>query len=192
MLILVRHGRTALNAAGCLQGRIDEPLDEVGHAQAKAVAAHVGAVDELISSPLVRARQTADAFGMPYETDERWIELSYGELEGRSTSDALSAEAWEHWRSDPAFAPEGGESLVDARRPGADARARSWPSGPADRDVAVVSHVSPIKAAVAWALGAPVDIAWRSQLSQASICRIDITRRGPVLTAFNEQAPTAL
>ena len=59
MLILVRHGRTALNASGCLQGRIDEPLDDVGLAQAKAVASHVGPVDELISSPLVRARQTA-------------------------------------------------------------------------------------------------------------------------------------
>jgi broad specificity phosphatase PhoE len=190
VLILVRHGRTALNASGCLQGRIDEPLDEVGHAQAKAVAAHVGAVDEIISSPLVRALQTADAFGMSYTTDERWIELSYGELEGRPTSDALSAEAWDHWRGDPSFAPPGGESLIEL-----DARVRTamaeLAERSADRAVAVVSHVSPIKAAVAWVLGAPIDIAWRSQLSQASICRIDITRRGPILTAFNELAPTA-
>ena len=57
--------------------------------------------------------QTADAFGMPYTTDERWIELSYGELEGRPTSDALSAEAWDHWRGDPSFAPPGGESLIE-------------------------------------------------------------------------------
>ena len=191
VLILVRHGRTALNASGCLQGRIDEPLDDVGHAQAKAVAAHLGPVDDLVSSPLLRARQTADAFGMPYTTDDRWIELSYGELEGRPTADAMSTEAWEHWRNDPSYAPPGGESLneLDARVRGAlaDLSTRA-----AARTVAVVSHVSPIKAAVAWVLGASVDIAWRSQLSQASICRIDITRRGPVLTAFNEQAQVSI
>ncbi len=190
VLILVRHGRTALNAGGCLQGRIDEPLDDVGHDQAKAVAAHVGPVDVLISSPLIRARQTAEAFGMPFETDDRWIELSYGALEGRSLSDAMSADAWEHWRQDPAFAPEGGESLValDARVRAACAEI----SEQAGRQtVAVVSHVSPIKAAVAWALDAPVGIAWRSQLSQASVCRIEVTSRGPVLVAFNEHAVTA-
>jgi len=187
VLILVRHGRTALNASGCLQGRIDEPLDDVGLLQAKALAGYLGPVDELISSPLVRARQTADAFGIPYTVDERWIELSYGELEGRPTADAMSAEAWEHWRNDPSFAPPGGESLIelDARVRGALADLSDRAAG---RSVVVVSHVSPIKAAVAWVLGAPIDIAWRSQLSQASICRIDMTRRGPVLTAFNELA----
>jgi broad specificity phosphatase PhoE len=57
-----------------------------------------------------------------------------------------------------------------------------------DADVAVVSHVSPIKAAVAWALGSGVEMAWRSHLSQASICRIEMRSTGPVLTAFNETA----
>ena len=56
----------------------------------------------------------------------------------------------------------------------------------ADADVAVVTHVSPIKSAVAWALGATIAISWRSHLSPASICRIDMRRGGPVLTAFNE------
>jgi broad specificity phosphatase PhoE len=187
VLILVRHGRTALNASGRLQGRIDEPLDEVGFAQAKAVAAHVGAIDVLISSPLLRARQTAEAFGVPFETDDRWIELSYGTLEGRSTSDILSAAAWDQWRNDSSFAPEGGESLLalDQRVRAACAEVAEQATG---CTIAVVSHVSPIKSAVAWALGAPVDIAWRSQLSQASICRIEVTARGPVLTAFNERA----
>ena len=110
MLILVRHGRTALNAAGKLQGRIDEPLDEVGEAQAVAVAAFVGSVDELISSPLLRAQQTARAFGLPFEIDERWIELAYGIYEGMPHADVPS-EVWDHWRVDPGFVPEGGESL---------------------------------------------------------------------------------
>lgn len=187
MLILVRHGRTALNAAGRLQGRIDEPLDDVGERQARVIAARVGPVDELISSPLERAQQTAAAFGQPFAIDDRWVELSYGVYEGvelRSTP----AEVWEKWRADPAFAPEGGESLLtlDARVRGACVDLAERAGG--DRTVAVVTHVSPIKAAVAWALGAGVEMAWRSHLSPASICRIEIRGAGPVLTAFNETA----
>ena len=190
MLILVRHGRTALNAAGLLQGRIDEPLDDVGREQAAAVAAHVGPVDELISSPLRRAVQTAEAFGVPFTTDERWIELSYGKFEGVPSSELLSAGVWDQWRRDPAFVPEGGESLVEL-----DGRVRAACDDLLERardvDVAIVTHVSPIKSAVAWALDAPIDIAWRSHLSPASICRIQMGFRSPVLTSFNEKAPVA-
>jgi broad specificity phosphatase PhoE len=186
VLILVRHGRTALNASGRLQGRTDAPLDAVGQAQAQAVAARVGAVDELVSSPLLRARQTADAFGQPYAVDERWIELAYGVYEG--VEQALTpGSVWQQWRADPHFEPEGGESLaaLEARvRPACEelvARAT-------DRDIAVVTHVSPIKASVAWVLGAGVDLAWRTHLSPASICRVEVRTTGPVLTAFNEVA----
>ena len=107
MLILVRHGRTALNAAGRLQGRIDEPLDDVGRKQAAIVAEHVGPVDVLISSPLRRATETAEAFGIPFETDERWIELSYGIFEGVAVADTPS-EAWD--------ALAGGRALRAERR----------------------------------------------------------------------------
>jgi probable phosphoglycerate mutase len=184
VLILVRHGRTALNAAGRLQGRIDEPLDEVGERQAADVAAFVGPVDELISSPLRRARQTADAFGMPYDIDERWIELSYGILDGVELT-STPAPMWQRWRVDPAFVPEGGESLValDERVHSACAELSEHAR---DRTVAVVSHVSPIKSAVAWVLDAPVGIAWRSHLAPASVCRVDFRSTGPVLVSFNE------
>jgi len=55
-----------------------------------------------------------------------------------------------------------------------------------DRVVAVVSHVSPIKSAVAWSLGAGIEISWRTHLSHASICRVDVRRSGPILLTFNE------
>ncbi len=184
MLILVRHGRTALNAAGRLQGRIDEPLDDVGRKQAALVAEHVGPVDVLISSPLRRATETAEAFGIPYQTDERWVELSYGIFEGAAITDTPS-EAWDHWQADVEYVPSGGESLAQLDLRVRDA-CEELSRLAADSDVAVVTHVSPIKSAVAWALGATIGISWRSHLSQASICRIEIRRRGPVLTAFNE------
>ena len=114
VLILVRHGRTPANAAGLLQGRLDQDLDEFGQAQAVAVAQYVRenyAVDAVIASPLLRAQQTAAAFGLPIETDERWIELSYGEYEGTLHTDVPST-VWQRWRDDPTFTPEGGESLA--------------------------------------------------------------------------------
>ncbi|MFV0308066.1 MAG: histidine phosphatase family protein [Desertimonas sp.] len=187
MLILLRHGRTRLNAQGRLQGRVDEPLDEVGEAQAKAAAAHLGPVDQVISSPLRRARETAAAFGQPVEIDDRWVELSYGIYEGVPHAEVPS-EAWANWKQDPDWVPEGGESLatLDARVRTAceDIRSRA-----ADRDVVVVSHVSPIKAAVAWALGVGPEMSWRSHLSHASICRIDTRRAEPILVRFNEVVP---
>ena len=187
MLILVRHGRTAANAAGQLQGRLDQPLDELGERQAAAVAAHVGEVDEVISSPLLRARQTADAFGRPVHVDERWIEIAYGMYEGMSHGDVPS-EIWNFWRSDATFVPEGGESAaaVAERVHGA---CDELLERIGERDIVVVSHVSPMKAAVAWALGVDFAIAWRTHLSHAAVCRIEIRPQGPVLFSFNERAP---
>ena len=146
----------------------------------------LGPVDELIASPLQRARQTAEAFGEPYTVDERWIELGYGVYDGMPTGDVPS-EVWRRWREDPRYVPDGGESLADL-----DERVRAACDDLAeraiDRTVVVVSHVSPIKAAVAWALGAGIEMAWRSHLSPASITRIQVRATGPVLYTFNEES----
>ncbi len=53
----------------------------------------------------------------------------------------------------------------------------------------VVSHVSPIKAAVAWALGAGDDLAWRLHLSTASLTSVDWAADRPVLRSFNHTVP---
>lgn len=191
MLILVRHGRTPANAAGLLQGRLDQDLDEVGTRQADAVAGFVigsvGRIDAVVASPLRRARQTAAAFGTDVELDERWLELSYGRYEGVAHSDVPS-EVWQRWREDPHFVPDGGESLaaLDAR---VRAACEDLVERARDQHVVVVSHVSPMKSAVGWALGVGLEISWRSHLSHAAVCRIDMRRQGPVLLSFNETAP---
>ena len=189
MLILVRHGRTAANKAGQLQGRLDQDLDEVGQRQAIAVSDMVkamGPVNEVVSSPLKRAQQTAAQFGMPVKTDERFLELSYGIFEGVKHADVPS-EVWTNWRKDFAYVPEGGESLEAL-----DARVRSACVDLAERasesNVVVVSHVSPMKSAVAWALGVDIGISWTCHLDHASVCRIAFRDGNAILTTFNETA----
>ena len=189
VLILVRHGRTSANKARLLQGRLNQDLDELGQRQAVAVAAMVsrmGPVDAVIASPLKRAQQTAAEFGLPDETDERFLELSYGEFEGKPLAD-VPPELWKRWRADSRYAPPGGESLAQL-----DARVRSacidLAKPAAKSNIVVVSHVSPMKSAVAWALGVDVGISWNCHLDQAAVCRIDFRGGEPILRSFNETA----
>jgi len=190
VLILVRHGESAGNAAGLLLGRIDSPLTERGIGQARSLGEAVAGATRLVSSPLSRARDTAEALGtgLPVEIDERWIEVDYGEYDGQPLGD-VPAEVWGRWRSDPTFTPPGGESLAAA---GARVRAAcddllADPEGAARGDgvVVVVSHVSPIKAAACWALGMGDEGAWRLYLANASVTRITWGPGGPVLAGFN-------
>jgi broad specificity phosphatase PhoE len=200
VLILVRHGQTELNAAGRLQGRSDVPLTELGRVQAQAAANAVGvkAVGvtaggerpaRVVTSPLLRAQQTAAAFGLEVSVDPRWTELDYGEFEGARLADVPST-ALDVWRRDATYRPPGGESLAEVGARVREACAELAPIA-AVQDVIVVSHVSPIKAAVAWALGVGDEAAWRMFLDVAAICRIAVSDRGPSLVTFNERAHLA-
>ena len=184
MLVLCRHGRTATNAAARLQGRIDTPLDDLGRRQAAALAAAVGPVDRVVSSPLLRAVQTAEAFGPAIDLDERWIELDYGDWDERPLGD-VTADEWRRWRADVEWVPPAGESLTTLG-----ARVRTACADLADeateRTIVVVSHVSPIKAAAAWALGVGDEVVWRMHLAPASISRVTVRGGTSVLFSFNE------
>jgi broad specificity phosphatase PhoE len=192
----VRHGESSANAQALLVGRSDVELTEKGRAQAASVRQLLpGPVRSLRTSPLQRARATAAALdlGLPAEVDARWIEVDYGEYDCQPLRE-VPADVWLEWRRNPDFRPPGGETLaeVDARvgaacdelfaQDGAGARAT-------DGDVVVVSHVTPIKAAVAWALGVGGEIAWRLHLQTASVTRIGWGNGVPVLHGFNQVAP---
>jgi broad specificity phosphatase PhoE len=190
VLILVRHGQTAANAEGRLLGRMESPLTELGRRQAAAVADAVHRASRgpirIVSSPRQRALDTAAAFGLPVEVDERWAELDYGGYDGLALAD-VPADLWATWRADPSFTPPGGESLADLGVRVRDACAELAVRQDND-DVVVVSHVSPIKAAVAWALGVDDGVAWRMRLDPASISRIAGAPTGASLHTFNEIA----
>ena len=193
MLYVVRHGRTEANAAGLLLGRLDADLDRLGESQAEAVAAAIGPVDRVVSSPLLRTRRTADAFtrrhggdGPPVEVDERWIEMDYGTFDGQPVAD-VPRQTWEAWRADLDWAPPEGESH---RSLGLRVRSALDDLFEASRtsEIVVVTHVSPIKAALAWTLGVGDEVAWRTFVAPASIMTIGAGPAGPSLRGFNDVA----
>ncbi len=182
-IYVCRHGRTEANASGLLLGRANPPLDSVGVGQAAQIAAVLPAGARVFSSPLSRCIETAEAYGAEVEIAEALIELDYGDFDLTSMAD-IAPETMREWRSNPDFAPPNGESLQQlANRVGGflDGLAESV----GEQDVAIFSHVSPIKACVAWALGVGIGISWRSHVAQASISVIEISKRGTSLHAFN-------
>jgi broad specificity phosphatase PhoE len=184
VLIIARHGQTQANAEARHVGRMDPPLTELGLAQAAAMQSAVAGASRVVTSPLLRARQTADALGLPVTVDERWIEVDYGVYDGRRLADVPPA-LWATWRDDVSFAPEGGESLLAVGGRVFEA-CEALAEEATATDIVVVTHVSPLKAAVAWALEAGADVVWRMFVDLASLTRIAISDRGPLLRSFNE------
>ncbi len=190
MILLIRHGQTASNRDGLLVGRIDPPLTELGEAQAQRLGARLQGSNPafILSSPLSRARQTADVIaastGLTVEIEDRLVEMNYGEWDGTPIAD-VPIEVWRQWRSDPEFKPPGGESLHDVSKRVGSLMGELLLS---DDLAIVVSHVSPIKAALTWALGAPDQMVWRMFIDVASISSIGMRQGAPCMLGFNETA----
>jgi len=130
-ILLVRHGETVWNRDGRYQGRTDIPLSPDGEAQVKALGLRLASlpIEVAISSPLSRARTTAEAILAGRETkldlDERLLEISHGQWEGQLASDIeLShAEMFGTWRSQPdRHVPAGPEAETLG-----DVEDRAWP-----------------------------------------------------------------
>lgn len=185
MLLLVRHGETLPNRQGLLLGRSDVDLTDRGCEQARRLARTLPVPDRVISSPLRRATDTAAAFGRAVEVDERWTELDYGELDQQAPG-SVPEELWARWRADDSYAPVGGESLemlaVRVSAACADLAEKASRS-----TIVVVTHVSPVKAALAWALEVPIGVSWRMYVEDASVSRIDVGPSGPTMRWFNRE-----
>ncbi len=191
MIILIRHGQTTSNARNLLVGRGDPDLTELGRRQATALRDLLKDVREVWTSPLQRARETA-ALAIPHveaTVNEAFIEVDYGTLDGEPLS-AVSGEQWRAFERDHAMAFGGGESLVDVDlRVHAQLEAllvdESSLLHSREHHLAIVSHVSPIKSAMVWALGVPTSTVWRMQLNNGSITTITTRLSTPALLHYN-------
>ncbi|MGW7053366.1 bifunctional RNase H/acid phosphatase [Streptomyces sp. NPDC054887] len=181
--VLLRHGETALTPEKRFSGSggSDPELSAVGRRQAEAVATALaarGTVQEIVSSPLRRCRETADAVAARLGLDVRveeglretdfgaWEGLTFGEVRERYPAD-LDA-----WLASPKAAPTGGgESFAAVARRVATVRDKLL-ARYAGRTVLVVTHVTPVKTLVRLALSAPPESLFRMELSAASLSAV--------------------
>ncbi|MBV9099034.1 MAG: bifunctional RNase H/acid phosphatase [Frankiaceae bacterium] len=194
-LLLLRHGETPLTPEKRFSGRGDPELSERGVAQAAAAAARLlsaGGIAAVVSSPLRRAKQTASAvaesLGVDVVVDEGFVETDFGAWEGLTFAEvrARFPAEMQAWLGDPSVPPPDGESLTETFARVTSARERVLASYPGLR-VVVVSHVTPIKAMVREALGAPPQVVYRMHLDPASLTTIDWYADGPaVVTGLND------
>ncbi|GAA2414634.1 bifunctional RNase H/acid phosphatase [Nonomuraea africana] len=195
-LLLLRHGETPLSAERRFSGLGDPELTPNGLAQADAAARRLSAppyrIDVVVSSPLKRARRTAQAVagsvGLDVEVDEDLRETDFGAWEGHTFTEIQRRWPTElaAWLADPTVAPPQGESFVEVARRVEAARDRLVERYEG-RTVLVVSHVTPIKTLLRLALLAPPEALYRMHLDLACLSLIDFYADGPaVVKSFND------
>jgi broad specificity phosphatase PhoE/ribonuclease HI len=195
--LLLRHGETALSAERRFAGRGDIPLTEKGLRQAAAAAERLadrGGIDVIVTSPLQRARQTAEAVaratGAPLQANDGLAEIDFGKWEGLTFAEA--SERWpdelSSWMGNVEAAPPGGESFAAAILRVNAALDRLLAEHPF-RTLLLVSHVTPIKIAACRAMLAPPATLFRIYLDVASLCEIAWFADGPaVVRSLNDTA----
>ncbi|WAC74514.1 histidine phosphatase family protein [Roseateles sp. SL47] len=194
LILAIRHGETAWNREGRLQGHLNLPLNDLGQAQAQRLGAALAdqTIHAVYASDLDRAHATARAVAEPHglvvTTDPRLRERSFGRFEGRLWAD-IEAEAPEsalRWRQrDPTFEPPGGESLTTFYARCVEA-ASAIAAAHAGQTVALVAHGGVLdclyRAATRVDLQAPRS--W--VLGNASINRLLHTPQGFSLVGWND------
>jgi broad specificity phosphatase PhoE len=190
-LVLVRHGLTDWNVGGKLLGRIDIGLNENGRAQAQAAAEALRsfAVGAILSSPQVRARETAapiaSAHGLGVEIEPAFDEVWLCEAWQGKTVDELRDDAeMERFLSDPSRRSPRIEPIEDvqSRVVGAVERLRRERPG---QTVVVVSHGDPLRALVAYYLGLSLVDFRRLLIENGSVSLVRFNPRGSQLTTLN-------
>ena len=193
-VLAIRHGETAWNVDGRIQGQLDVPLNDTGRWQVHRLALAVAdeGITAIYSSDLLRAFETAQAVargcGEPITTDPGLRERGFGVFEGLSYDEINRRwpEQAERWRRrDPDFGAEGGETLRQFSERGVSAVSSLAALHPGET-IAVVSHGGVMdclyRAASRVALDAPRS--W--QLGNASINRLLYTAQGFTLIGWSD------
>lgn len=195
-VLLVRHGRTAANVGGVLAGWTPGVvLDEKGNEQAIEVARRLSALPlaQVVTSPLERTRQTAEAIALAQPAtvavvpDERFGECRYGDWTGRSLKELGKDPLWKTVQAHPsAVTFPDGESLLGMQVRAVEA-VRAWNADLGeDATYAVVSHGDVIKAIVADALGLHLDQFQRIVIDPCSVSVVRYTATRPFVLHVND------
>lgn len=181
--VLLRHGETPLTPQKRFSGSggTDPELSPAGRRQAEATAAALaarGTIQAVVSSPMRRCRETAEAvagrLGLDVRIDEGLREADFGAWEGMTFSEVRERypDDLDAWLASSKAAPTGGgESFAAVARRIAVSRDKLL-ARYASRTVLLVTHVTPVKTLVRLALGAPPESLFRMELSAASLSAV--------------------
>lgn len=190
-LWLVRHGETAWNAAGRVQGSSDPELSAAGCEQARRLGLRLGRTTftSVVSSDLRRAVQTARRAlpGAPLQTDPRLRELDFGAWEGRTWGEVAAADpdALAAWYADPyAHTPTGGEPYTALVK-----RTRGWlETLPESGRVLAFTHGGPIRSLLYRFTGVPDGHLWRFDPGPASLTKLTLGEYGAIIHTVGDVA----
>lgn len=176
-IYLVRHGQTEWNRQERFRGRIDIPLNDLGRAQAQAIADYLSGkgVAAVYASPLSRAVETA----RPIAEDNKLapavlpglIDISYGEWQGRTPSEVREEfpELLELWYAEPHQVDiPGGQNLETVQKQAMGAISETL-SRHDDEAAVLVTHQIVIKVLACTLLGLDAGHIWRIQQDNACI-----------------------
>jgi probable phosphoglycerate mutase len=192
-ILLVRHGTTATTGT-ILPGRAPGlHLSEKGQAQASAVAGRLSELTKkpvaLYSSPLERTRETAApiaaALHLKTQVERGLLECDFGAWTGKRLSTLSKRAEWRSVQNSPSsFRFPDGESFSEMQL-------RIWSAlerlaaKHRNRTIVAVSHADPIKAAVTYAQGVPLDLFQRTVISPCSLSAIVVTNGAPLVLCVN-------
>lgn len=196
-VLLVRHGLTAATGHTLSGWTPGIPLDDRGLAQATALGARLAAVplDAVVSSPLDRCRQTAEAVvaargGRPeIREEDRFGECHYGDWTGKPLKKLAKDPLWRVVQAHPSavrFPGGDGESMLDTQHR-AVAAIREWNATlGTDATYLICSHGDVIKGVIADCLGLHLDLSQRIQVDPCSLTVIRYTPLRPFLVRMND------
>jgi probable phosphoglycerate mutase len=184
IVLVARHGETTWNKEGRYQGRQQSPLSELGVRQAQALGEAMTSfeprIERIISSPLVRCSQTAqasaDRLGLKVEIDERLIEIGHGDWEKRIRDEIMASEPenWYLWKNEPSkITFSSGDSMHKVVE-----RWKSFTSSLPAVPTLVVTHDAVVRSAIVLAQGQTIDDMWKVHMENAAYVEFDATPGG--------------
>ncbi|MEO7446653.1 MAG: histidine phosphatase family protein [Humibacillus sp.] len=197
-VVLLRHGATKLTPQKRFSGvgAGDPGLSAAGFDQARRAASspllRKGTFVGVLCSPMKRCRETAELIAaeldLPLRIEAEWREMDFGMWEGMTFDEVQDRypDDLRAWKESPEAAPTGSTETFAGVLERMGTLAQVLSTRYADRSVLAVTHVTPIKALVAHALGAPPQSLFRMELSAACFSRIAYSGQEASLKLLND------
>ena len=188
--LLIRHGAHVFGGDR-IAGRLPVELSDLGRRQVAGMVERVSKlpVRGVYSSPVQRAQDTAkplaERLGLPLQSSDALAEIDYGDWTGKTLEELRPLDLWKQWNTFRSGARvPGGESMLEIQVRVVAEMNRLRGKYP-DEMIALVTHGDVIRAAVAYCLGAPLDLFQRIEISLASVTAIAIGDYGPWVLCVN-------